>query len=253
MNSISSEETKDWAGLPRNIMFQIFAKLGVFELLFSAQMVCSSWWQLSKDPSLFLTVDIRVYNINRYSKGTKERVAEKVAIEALDRSCGKMVKFRSFVSDRLLQHIAYKANSSLTCLQLLPSPLTYGLVHLVRRCSLLQELDLDFSLGTEEVIEAVTLSCKQLKTLRVYKITSTETVLLIAKNMPQLHWLYLPGSNMTEDVLRAILNGCPNLQFLFLNKCPLVLDPNSLESWAGRCRDLNASSGCYGILLRSTE
>lgn len=46
-----------------------------------------------------------------------------------------------------------------------------------------------------------------------------DEALAIAETMPGLHHLQLLGNNLTDDGLKAILDGCPNLESLDLRHC----------------------------------
>ncbi|KAF9619272.1 hypothetical protein IFM89_006459 [Coptis chinensis] len=54
MESVKSDEMRNWLDFPRDMMISIFLKLGVEELLFPAQFVCASWRKLAKESCLSL-------------------------------------------------------------------------------------------------------------------------------------------------------------------------------------------------------
>ncbi|MCL7051746.1 hypothetical protein MKW94_024448 [Papaver nudicaule] len=57
-NSISSEEVRNWAELPFDVVSHIFLKVGVIDILLRAQFVCSTWRRVSKEPLLFRSIRI---------------------------------------------------------------------------------------------------------------------------------------------------------------------------------------------------
>ncbi|KAI3940596.1 hypothetical protein MKW92_002985, partial [Papaver armeniacum] len=102
------------------------------DILFNAQSVCSVWRKVSKEPSLFRSIEISLDMQNRWRHAGlfEDRLyqLEKLAKEAADRrsckriierSCGQLVKFsmERFDSDELLAYIANKSGS-LRCLRL---------------------------------------------------------------------------------------------------------------------------------------
>ncbi|KAL5707762.1 hypothetical protein ACHQM5_018624 [Ranunculus cassubicifolius] len=50
---------QNWADLPSDVLHLIFAKIGSSEILLTAQFVCSAWSNLSTEPRLFRSLDLR--------------------------------------------------------------------------------------------------------------------------------------------------------------------------------------------------
>jgi hypothetical protein len=99
----SAGEFRSWLELPRDVIALIFLKLSAIEILTSAQMVCSPWLKLCKDPSLWLSVDMRKPD-NKWVDNQLERMCR----DAVDRSCGQLVEINveKFGTDELLRYIA---------------------------------------------------------------------------------------------------------------------------------------------------
>ncbi|OUZ99396.1 F-box domain [Macleaya cordata] len=237
----SSEEVRNWLELPPDVMSLIFLKLGAIDILFRAQSVCSAWRKLSKEPQLYRLVDMR----NRWDLfDGDEYDMEKMAREAVDRSCGQLVEFsvEHFGTDELLQYIADKSGS-LRCLRLVSCYQVSddGLIKMANKLPMLEELEICHCSFSEEMLEAVGHACPQLKLFRLNcrgfrrpHIECDEEALAIAKNMPQLRHLHLFGNKLTNDGLRAILDGCPHLESLDLRQCFNVnLEGDLLK----RCKD----------------
>ncbi|XP_057463091.1 F-box protein SKIP19-like isoform X3 [Actinidia eriantha] len=105
----AADETRNWLELPRDVTATILHKLGAIEILESAQKVCTTWRSICKDPAMWRTIDM-------YDPGDLPNKAydlEKMAMHAIDRSCGELVdiKVEYFGTDELLQYIAERWGS----------------------------------------------------------------------------------------------------------------------------------------------
>ncbi|KAL5730125.1 hypothetical protein ACHQM5_002990 [Ranunculus cassubicifolius] len=230
-------EVGNWVDLPRDVLILIFAKLGAFDILFSAQMVCSSWWELSKDPQFFRCIDMCDNTLWRYWGSTKEWVIQRIAMQAVDRSCGGLVEFsiRYFGTNQLLHYIA----------------ISYGLAEVARKNVLLEEVDLCFTSHPEEAIIVIGCACPQLKSIRLdcrgfdlpnySPINKLEWNLLpffIPRSMPQLRRLHLFRNKLSDVGLREILDGCPALEYLDLRQCFNIVDSHLLRTCEQRIHKL---------------
>ncbi|KAI3872300.1 hypothetical protein MKW92_031600 [Papaver armeniacum] len=95
------------SGVDNDSGFNSDSSLGIIDILLRAQLVCSIWRKASKEPLLFRSIDIRNWS------GLLEADMydlEKLAREAVDRSCGQLVEFsmERFGSSDLLAYIADK-------------------------------------------------------------------------------------------------------------------------------------------------
>ncbi|RZC44298.1 hypothetical protein C5167_037244 [Papaver somniferum] len=236
-----SEEFRNWAELPHDVLAHIFLKLGGVDILFRAQSVCSVWRKVSKEPLLFRSVDMR----NRWDLFDDEFYdMEKMAREAVDRSCGQLVEFsmEHFGTDELLEYIADKSGS-LRCLRLVSCYRISddALIDMAKKAVMLEELEICLCSFSADVLKTVGKVCPQLKSFRLncrgYRrphIESDEEALAIAENMPQLRHLHLFGNKLTNAGLRGILDGCPHLESLDLRQCfNLNLEGDLLKS----CRE----------------
>ncbi|RZC66152.1 hypothetical protein C5167_009845 [Papaver somniferum] len=201
---------------------------GTIHILLSAQSVCSTWRKVSKEPSLFRSIDMR--NRSDLFDG-KMYDLEKLAREAVDRSCGQLVEFSmdGFGNNELLAQIADKS-CELRCLRLVSSYQIRGgaLMNVAKKAVMLEELEIRHCSLLEDTLLAVGNACPQLKTLRLnsrsYRGAHVEThcdneALAIAGNMPELRHLRLFGNNLTNVGLKAILDGCLHLESLDLRQC----------------------------------
>ena len=81
----------------------ILMKLGAIEILNSAQLVCTLWRSICKDPIMWRTIDMRnLEDLNAM------RSLEMMCRHAIDRSCGQLVDINVeyFGTDDLLNYIA---------------------------------------------------------------------------------------------------------------------------------------------------
>ncbi|OVA00181.1 F-box domain [Macleaya cordata] len=243
----SSEEVRrNWLELPPDVMSLIFLKLGAIDILYRAQSVCSAWRKLSKEPQLWSSVDMRKHRDSFFGN---EPIMGKMAREAVDRSCGQLVEFsvEEFATDGLLQYITDRC-SSLRCLRLEScyeiSPT--GLIEMAKKLPLLEELELYHCSFSAKVLEVVGQLCPQLKSFRLnYRaywhpcLKCDEKALAIAKSMPQLRHLHLLANKMSDNGLKAILDGCPHLESLDLRQCfNLKLEGDLLKRCADQIRNL---------------
>ncbi|KAL3616604.1 hypothetical protein CASFOL_014533 [Castilleja foliolosa] len=159
-----------------------------------------------------------------------------MCLRAIDLSKGELVEINIeyFGNDDLLHYISQRS-SNLKCLRLRYCNYitTDGLTASVKIFSELEELHLYFTPGiTANVIEVISISCPMLKSFTFnncsynnhsYRSQSLEIdnscALTIAKNMPNLQHLCLIWNMLSNEGLKAILNGCLNLESLDLRKC----------------------------------
>ncbi|RZC44299.1 hypothetical protein C5167_037245 [Papaver somniferum] len=222
----SSAEVRNWLELPPDVLAHIFLKLGAIDILFRAQSVCSMWRKVSKEPLLFRCIDMR----NRwdlFDGGYYDM--EKMAREAVDRSCGQLVEFsmEHFGTDDLVDYIADKTGS-LRCLRLVSCYQVSddALINVAKKAVILEELEVCHCSFSEDMLKTVGKACPQLTSFRLNcrgfrrtRLESDVEALAIAENMPQLRHLHLFGNKLTNVGLRGILDGCLHLESLDLRQC----------------------------------
>lgn len=205
----------------------ILKKVGVVDILQSAQKVCMAWRSVSKDPALWRSIDMRNCGDDLWDVMAFD--VEKMATHAIDRSCGQLLEFNfcGFGSDELLRYIGERA-SQLRRLQLVYpySVSDDGLIEAAKKLPLLEELHIYNGFLSKEALLNVGRCCPLLKSLkfnnrgfRAPHMEYDDEALAIAETMPGLHQLQLFGNNLTNDGLKAILDGCPNLESLDLRHC----------------------------------
>ncbi|KAI8524600.1 hypothetical protein RHMOL_Rhmol13G0161700 [Rhododendron molle] len=221
-------DARNWAELPRDVTAMILKTVGVMDLLQSAQKVCMAWRSVSKDPDMWRSIHMSGY----FGEDMWDEMGydvEKMATHAIDRSCGQLVEFsiKGFGSDELLDYIGERA-SQLRRLQIIyPWSISDdGLSETAKKLPLLEELHIYSGLLSKDALLNVGRCCPHLKSLKFNSRGSRapymeydDEALAIAETMPGLHHLQLLGNNLTDDGLKAILDGCPNLESLDLRHC----------------------------------
>ncbi|KAK8966642.1 hypothetical protein KSP40_PGU005597 [Platanthera guangdongensis] len=94
-------EWRNWAELPRDPLFIIFKKIAAAEILSSAQFVCRPWRQLSHEPALWRSVDLRY-------EGFRVGDMVSMAMLVIDRSKGCMEELTMdyFPTNELMHYIS---------------------------------------------------------------------------------------------------------------------------------------------------
>ena len=93
----------NWLDLPRDVTAKILHRLGPIEILTSAQFVCPLWQNISKDPAMWRTVDIR----SRDTSYVVKSKLVKMCCNAIGRSCGQLedISIETFGTNSLLKYI----------------------------------------------------------------------------------------------------------------------------------------------------
>ena len=118
-----------------------------------------------------------------------------------------------------------------------------GFTQLVARCPLLEDLMLVLcpKIGGRDVYEATGRACPQLRRFRLRKRAfcfhgSGEALGVAA--MHGLRTLALLGSDVTNDELAAVLDGCPHLESLDLSECFNIVADDALRARCARIKSL---------------
>ncbi|XP_052110396.1 putative F-box/LRR-repeat protein 23 [Arachis duranensis] len=212
--------------LPDDLTVMIIGKLTAIEILTSAQFVCRRWRRICMDPLMWQTVnmcDIRIRNAVEY------KLVEKMCRHAIDRSCGQLedISIKYFGTDDLLKYIIDSGCHKLRRLRLvqcLNQISDKGLCKMAEKLPLLEELEITLCLNVSGIaLEAIGRGCPLLKSLKFnYNRNNTGEEFAIAQNMSNLRHLQLVPSSFNNSGSRAILNGCPHLEYLDLHECDIV-------------------------------
>ncbi|OWM71285.1 F-box protein SKIP19-like [Punica granatum] len=225
MSSSAEEPSGNWPELPRDLTAAILLRLGAIEILNTAQRVCTQWRSICKEPSMWRTIDMP----NGGDLWDTGEDLDVMCRHAVDRSCGGLVDIRieNFCTDELLNYIT----ASCTQIKRLRLVRCYyvsdeGLSEAAAKLPMLEDLELSYCSFSEEALEAVGCHCRRLKSLKLNSqgfryphIEVDEGAQAVAKTMPELRQLQLFGNKLTNVGLKAILDGCPHLEFLDLRQC----------------------------------
>ncbi|CAJ2640743.1 unnamed protein product [Trifolium pratense] len=232
----------NWLNLPRDITANILGRLSTIYMVTSVCLVCPLWWNICKDPHIWRTIQINYFETyyRRYINYFDE-----ILRYAVDRSCGHLedIEIDTFCSDELLEYIAENA-SNLRCLRLEECRRISekGFIEAVRKLPLLEEVYINsISCLTKDSLEALGRSCPHLKSLEFVREGIGHSIIVgfddndavaISETMPRLRSLDINRNRITNIGLLAILDGCPLLEYLNLERS-LYLDLS--ESLRKRC------------------
>lgn len=103
-DSPPADESRNWLELPPELMASILQRVGVIDILTSAQNVCTTWRRICKDSAMWRVIDIRCLG----DSWEMDFDLEKMARHAVDLSCGELVDLNMeyFGSDELLHYIS---------------------------------------------------------------------------------------------------------------------------------------------------
>lgn len=247
------KKKRNWLDLPRDVMIHIFIKLGVVDLLHTAQKVCSLWRNLAKDPQIFRCIDMRnhwhVFNRRYYFDWFDFMVTQ-----ALSRCRdGELLEFSMeyFGTDWHIRRAIEKSRSKLRCLRLVSTDYEIKddtLIEIAWENPFLEEIELSLCSFKADTIGIIGESCPHLKSFHLNTrgpyilcddFHSDEEAYAIADNMPQLRRLHLFGNSLSNKGLQAILHKCPHLEYLDLRECSrLHFKGDLLQGCLDRVRDV---------------
>ncbi|KAJ4816012.1 RNI-like superfamily protein [Rhynchospora pubera] len=237
---------RNWSELPRDVLMLIFLKVGLLEVLQAAGSVCRSWRKVAKEePELWRRIDL-----TDHPYGFEAFVLQDPTKLAIDRSGGLLEEFSVdyFGDDDLLRYLCDRTSvlkrlCLISCYQVSEE----AIAETAKRQPLLEEIQITFGSFSEKVTEIVGKECPQLKSFKFNtkwynmphtdphdedeisdeeeisddeeKTSDDDEALGIAKTMHQLQHLQLIGNRMTNEGLKAILDGCPHLETLDIRRC----------------------------------
>ncbi|XP_057432123.1 F-box protein SKIP19-like [Lotus japonicus] len=219
-----STEGPNWLELPREVTTNILHKLGPFEILDSASLVCPLWWKICMDPLMWRTIDMT--NPPLYPHDKLVRFCRR----PIKRSCGHLedISIDDFCTNKILKDIA-NCGSHVRRMRLLKCEemSDKGLIAVVKKLPILEEFEISFGDVSKYTLELTGKCCSHLKVLKFNKKEDKEykcddEAFAIAKTMPGLRHLQLLGNRLTDKGLLAILDGCPRLESLDLRVCSNV-------------------------------
>ncbi|EOA34277.1 hypothetical protein CARUB_v10021798mg [Capsella rubella] len=238
----------DWTKLPLELTSSILLRLGAVEILENAQKACTQWRRISKDPSMWRRIDMRELG----NRGTGDLDFDILCRHAVDRSQGGLLEINLgvFATDELITYIADRSRN----LRSLGLRMFYTCVtkekfgNAIAKLPFLETFEVSHS-GIRLDLKSIGYACPLLKTLKlnssglsayipsIIKCDDDDYALAIAETMPQLHHLQLLGDRITDNGLKAILVGCPQLEHLDLRKCFNINLAGNLEKQCSEKKD----------------
>ncbi|XP_047951572.1 putative F-box/LRR-repeat protein 23 [Salvia hispanica] len=235
-----------WIELPEELTANILQRLHAEERLGIAQLVCSTWWRVCKNPAMWRVIDLDL----RRCEGVV--LFDSICCGAVDRSQGQLIELKVINIDDYFGFLYYaaKRSSQLRCLTLAGyEQLETDLTRIIEKLPQLEELHLiRMPSLTHKQFATIGNSCPMLKSLTYnqhWYMPSlsaddedcpdvdfcTMHAIAIGKSMPNLRHLRLWELYMRNKGVEAILDGCPHLESLDLRKCSVDLD----EALFNRC------------------
>ncbi|GFP81206.1 F-box protein skip19 [Phtheirospermum japonicum] len=223
----SSSAPPPWIELPTDVTANILQRLGAIEILESAQKVCTTWRTVCKDPAMWRVIDMR-------NSGDDLEIVnlDILCRRAVDRSLGELIdiNIEYFGTDDLLLYISDRSSRlkrlRLACCDRISGK---GLTKAVTKFPELEELHRFYRPWiVAGDIETISIHCPLLKSFSLnnrgyrYRAVDDSCALAIAKNMPNLRHIGLFGSGLSDEGVKAILDGCPHLESLDLRRCFMV-------------------------------
>ncbi|KAG2684681.1 hypothetical protein I3760_10G086500 [Carya illinoinensis] len=109
---LPEEQYRNWLDLPQEVTESILKRLGVIEILTSAQKVCLLWRKICKGPSMWRTINMAAYRdydlMAAYlDSWSMPYYVEDMCRHAIDLSCGQLVGITlgPFCTDDLLKYV----------------------------------------------------------------------------------------------------------------------------------------------------
>ena len=238
----------DFTSLPDSVIIQILSYLD-YPLLVRSTRVCSRWHRLGYDPSLWKTIAIPSYHASKIQADTIARIIPRKTnlISSVDLSdC-------SGVQDDSLVHI------SLNCPNLRRIFLDgchfitdAGVLCLARNCNVLEAVSIPLRYISEKAVISLVQNNPGIKELLAYSVAVTEnTMKAISTGCPEIEILVVyeasldqdrRGSDdvLTDEMVHVLVSGCPKLEMLALRYNQILVTDKSLNSLAERCQNLES-------------
>ncbi|GJN09475.1 hypothetical protein PR202_ga27484 [Eleusine coracana subsp. coracana] len=211
-------EARDWASLPRDILVDVFLKLGPCrEIMRGAERACTAWRRVAVDePLLWRRIDINA--------GSSSGLA--MARAAVDRSRGQCEAFSGPVDEDSLIYLVESAPS------LKSLHLSYGQVGseilkmALEKLTLLEDLEISTAYSSANLFKSICQARPHLEKLRVtfpdddnkfWGSCDSEFYdggLREFSTMCELRSLELFEFELSTEGLKAILDNCPLLELL---------------------------------------
>ncbi|KAF1865835.1 hypothetical protein Lal_00031755 [Lupinus albus] len=215
----------------------ILKKLRVIDFILEAQYVCCEWRNICKDPLMWCTIKMAYVWIST-DRCLCHSWLNKICRYVIDLSSGHLnhIFIYDFGDNNLLEYIVNRILGLKYCSI---EEKKLNVYEIAKKLPQLNELSVSYCREiSKDFLEAIGICCPHITKLILCKWLHKneeidEDAFAIAKNMPQLTYLYLYGNKITNVGLLAILDGCPHLKWLHILVCPYL---NLKGSLLQRCR-----------------
>ncbi|CAO2209869.1 unnamed protein product [Urochloa humidicola] len=222
-------EARDWAALPRDVLLDVFLRLGPREVMRGAELACAPWRRAAVDePALWRRVDMGTVRL--WSPWWREMVRA-----AVDRGAGRCVAFAGPADDDSLLYLVERSPclKSLHLLDVAAS--SEALNQAIKALTFLEDLEISPSYFSTMKFECVCQACPGLKTLRLrlHVPFGYGSDKLAVPMMCELRTLQLLDCEITADGLKNILDSCPLLESMHITGSLIGSDMD--EEVRGKC------------------
>ncbi|KAF3452940.1 hypothetical protein FNV43_RR03373 [Rhamnella rubrinervis] len=244
-----SQPGPDWAELTRECLVNILARLTLEHRWLGPMLVCKSWLQACKDPSLHSVFDLETLfqsamESARWWSTEFERKVDYVLRSVVDWSDGSLTEIRTrHCSNLSLAFVAERCQKlEVLSIKSCPNVTDSSMATLAFRCTMLREIDISncYEISHESLV-LIGRNCPNLKILRRNLMNwldpsqhvgvvpdeylnacpqdGNSEADAIGKFMPHLKHLELRFSKLSSKGLTSISEGCLNLEYLDLFGC----------------------------------
>ncbi|KAF8775007.1 hypothetical protein HU200_005056 [Digitaria exilis] len=255
---------RDWSELPLDALALVFGKLGAIEILMGAGLVCRSWFEAAKVPELWRSVDMAddvVVHIDKVMMCAMAKVSVDRSGRQLEVFVGKRLsreRERERERERDIQfykssvikfvNVTTHRSPALKVLGLMScrGVSNKGLSEVIAKFPQLQDLMLVRcnNVRGRDVFEAIGRACPQLNRFRLAKSMKVSMFQLCKGEalgvgaMHGLRSLALVSTDVTNDELAFVLDGCPHLEILDLRTCYNIFVDDPLRARCAAIKSL---------------
>nr|GMD86641.1 putative F-box/LRR-repeat protein 23 [Ipomoea batatas] len=205
-----ADRAAPWVDLPRDLTANILQRLNVEDIFQSAQ-VCSAWWRICQDPSMWRYV-------NLWFIAGKDRDWDKICREVVNRSEGQLISIQlgHFATDDLLLFIAQRAKQ-LRHLGIF----WYNRVSDEGNMHRLKHLRLDGNQLTDKGVEAILDACSSLQSLNLkhckYATLGGELGKRCSQQIKDLTHIHDPAAYLSDFFIDFVLRDPDKYYEMYLD------------------------------------
>jgi len=254
MGSGPSELGPDWTDLTRECLLDIFSRLNMEERFTGPMMVCKTWMNACKEPSLNSVFDLEpqfqslpTSNSWLWCPQFEENI-DSLLRAVVDRSEGGLKEIRvRHCTNRSISYVAERCpNLEVLCVKYCPKVTYDSMWDIALKCPKLKELDISCSYEIScECVKMLGTNCKNLEILKWSLLDPLEITELkhtrfvprnylekpsimtlgnlqvsyIRRHMHQLRHLELRFSTLNDKGLANLCKACSKLEYLDLFGC----------------------------------